>query len=170
MSQTSLLETNDPQPEGINAIPSGDLNHVTLVRTILKFPRRNAEEDLANPLKRFESEVEALQILGNHERIVQYHGTHKHGILLEYMPNGPVDKYLAEHPDTTIEQRVQWAIQALEGLIHVHSKNMTFGNLSVRKLLIDRDMKLKLCGIRKNKHNLNVIPSRCMLQYVLRVV
>ncbi|QUC18308.1 uncharacterized protein UV8b_02549 [Ustilaginoidea virens] len=44
------------------------------------------------------------------------------GILLEFAPNGNLrDYYLVPHPETSLQQRMTWCVQAAQGINYIHS-------------------------------------------------
>ena len=149
-------------PRGIrNFIAAGASNYVALFDecTVLKFPivpphetglfppegrayRRNFRKHAVQGL---EVEEQILNTLGRHPRIIQLRQKHEDGLLLEYMPNGSVERYLRDvAPDTSLEQRLKWALQAAEGLSYVHVKNVLHCDISVGNLLLDSDLNTKL--------------------------
>ncbi|KAH8910546.1 kinase-like protein [Coniochaeta sp. PMI_546] len=150
-------------PRGIqHFIAAGASNYVAVFdeHTVLKFPivppqdedvyteegrayRRNFRQ---RTLKGLESEEKILTTLGHHPRIILLrHQKHEAGLLLEYMPNGSVERYLRDiDPDTSLEQRLKWARQAAEGLAYIHSKNVLHCDISLGNLLLDSDLNIKL--------------------------
>jgi serine/threonine protein kinase len=61
------------------------------------------------------------------------------------MPNGSVERYLRNAgPDTSLNQRLKWALQAADGLAYVHAKNVLHCDVSVGNLLLDSDLNIKL--------------------------
>lgn len=61
------------------------------------------------------------------------------------MPNGSVERYLRNvAPNTSLNQRLKWALQAAEGLAYGHAKNGLHCDISVGNLLLDSDLNIKL--------------------------
>ena len=57
-----------------------------------------------------------------------------------------MEKYLRDvAPDTSAERRLEWALQAAEGLAHVHGKNVIHCDVSVGNLVLDNHPSVKLC-------------------------
>lgn len=55
-------------------------------------------------------EQQILEELGEHPRIICLVQKHEDGLLLEYMPNGSVERHLRNvSPDITLNQRLDWA-------------------------------------------------------------
>lgn len=66
-------------------------------------------------------------------------------ITLEYMRNGTVRDYLQGHNDEiSSAQRVQWALQATEGLEVLHSTGIIHCDFSPRNLLLDANLEIKV--------------------------
>ncbi|KAH7346342.1 hypothetical protein BKA65DRAFT_551254 [Rhexocercosporidium sp. MPI-PUGE-AT-0058] len=107
-------------PQGIRSFVAAGANHYIATideTTVLKFPIIPHEEQTELPaeVQRFRSSVRAaavrgleveeqiLRKLGKHHRIIQFKGRHKDGLLLEYLPNGSIERYLQSNaPYTTI--------------------------------------------------------------------
>lgn len=159
------LEFRPWYPKGIQYfLAAGANNYIALFddRTVLKFPLvppheaylytpkiQSYRENLRrNALKGLEVEEKILNILGNHPRIVRLRHRHEAGLLLEYMPNGSVEKYLLRHPDTSLEQRMNWALQAAQSLAYVHARNILHCDISVGNLLLDLHLNIKLADFQ----------------------
>jgi serine/threonine protein kinase len=100
-------------------------------------------------VKGLEVEEQILRILGQHPRIVQLKGKHEDGLLLEYLPNGSIERYLrSKAPCTTMAQRLRWGQQIVEGLAYIHEKNILHCDVSVGNLLLDSDLSIKLCDFQ----------------------
>jgi serine/threonine protein kinase len=150
-------------PKGVSHfIAAGASCYIGVVdeETVLKFPlvppeetdvytskgleyRRNVREAA---VKGLDVEEQILHTLGQHPRIIRLIHKHEDGLLLEYMPNGSVEKYLRNvAPDTPMDQRLKWASQAAEALAYAHDKNVLHCDFSVGNLLLDSDLNIKLC-------------------------
>ncbi|KAF1841512.1 kinase-like protein [Cucurbitaria berberidis CBS 394.84] len=153
-------------PKGVtHFIAAGASNYIAAVNkdTVLKFPlvppketdiytskgldyRRNIREAA---VKGLDVEEKILNTLGQHPRIIRLIRTHEDGLVLEYMPNGSVERYLRDvAPDTSLKQRLKWTCQAAEALAYAHGKNVLHCDFSVGNLLLDRDLTIKLCDFQ----------------------
>ncbi|KAG4436401.1 hypothetical protein IFR05_008124 [Cadophora sp. M221] len=153
-------------PQGIRSFVAAGANHYVATideTTVLKFPIMPHEEQTEHSaeVQRFRSSVRAaavrgleveeqiLRILGKYHRIIQLKGRHKDGLLLEYLPNGYVERYLRTNAHyTTIVQRLRWGQQAAEGLAYIHMKNVFRCDVSIGNLLLDSDLSIKLCDFQ----------------------
>ncbi|KAH8721591.1 kinase-like domain-containing protein [Phaeosphaeriaceae sp. PMI808] len=132
-------------PRGLRSVIAAGTNHfIGLVddTTILKFPVSPQEADGLYPTdaQRFrrsvrEAAVNGLQVeeqilekLGEHPRIVQLKGKHADVLLLEYLPNGSVERYLQANPHTSLRQRLILGRQAAEGLAYIHTQHVIQGD------------------------------------------
>lgn len=150
------------RPRGIRKLlASGGSNYIAFVddKTVLKFPLVSPDEDTASysargqkyrreireaSLRGLEVEKKILETIGSHERVIRFKGSHEHGLLLEYMPNGSVDKYLRLDPETSLNQRLKWSLQAAEGVAFIHSKNVIHCDITLGNLLLDPNLDIKL--------------------------
>ncbi|KAH7015655.1 kinase-like domain-containing protein [Ilyonectria destructans] len=130
-------------PDGIkNFIAASGSNYVALIddESVLKFPIVSPHDDTTSysaaiqkyrrqtrdvALKGLEVETQILEAIGNHERVICLKGRHKDGLLLENIPNGS-------------------ALQAAEGINFIHSKNVIHCDITVRNLLLDGALNLKI--------------------------
>ncbi|EEU39760.1 uncharacterized protein NECHADRAFT_79577 [Fusarium vanettenii 77-13-4] len=149
-------------PRGIQKfLDASGSNYVALVddQTVLKFPIVPPHEDASAysatgwkyrrrmrevSLRGLQIEEKILKRIGRHERIVSVKGRHEDGLLLEYMPNGSVQRYLVSHPDTSLGQRLKWALQAAEGLTFVHSNQVVHCDITTGNLLLDVAFNIKI--------------------------
>jgi serine/threonine protein kinase len=153
-------------PTGIRSfVTAGASNYIALFDedSVLKFPllppdekdvytakdmeyRRNVRKAA---VKGLEVERQILQELGQHPRIVRLVRKHEDGLLLEYLPNGSVERYLRNvAPTTPLHQRLKWARQAAEGLAYIHEKNVLHCDFSIGNLILDNDLSVKLCDFQ----------------------
>lgn len=149
-------------PRGVRYFIAAGASHYIAVfneDTVLKFPivalhesdlctaegqayRRNFRQAT---VKGLEVEGKILKTLGRHPRIIYLRQEHEDGLLLEYMPNGSVERYLRDAaPNMPLNQRLKWALQAAEGLTYIHAKNVLHCDISVGNLLLDSDLNIKL--------------------------
>ncbi|OAA65564.1 MFS multidrug transporter [Niveomyces insectorum RCEF 264] len=65
-------------------------------------------------------------------------------ITLQYMKNGDLRKYLANHPDQSMQQRMMWCAQATEGLMHLHRYKVIHSDMRPDNMLVADDLTLRL--------------------------
>ncbi|KAF2731949.1 kinase-like protein [Polyplosphaeria fusca] len=138
-------------PRGTRRAIAAGANHFVATvddTTVLKYPV--APQEAANlylpDAQRFRRSI--LRRLGKHPRIIQLKGKHEDGLLLEYLPNGSVERYLVANPRTSVKQRLVWGRQAAEGLAYIHTKNVIHGDVSVGNLLLDPHLSIKFCDFQ----------------------
>jgi serine/threonine protein kinase len=162
----SLYDFQPWYPRGVRSFIAAGANHYVATfdeTTVLKFPVAPREERTEYPaeVQRFRSSVRAaavkgleveeqiLRVLGKHPRIIQLKGKHEDGLLLEYLPNGSIERYLRSNaPYTTVAQRLKWGQQTAEGLAYIHEKSILHCDVSVGNLLLDTDLSIKLCDFQ----------------------
>ncbi|OAA61938.1 Protein kinase-like domain protein [Niveomyces insectorum RCEF 264] len=169
-------------PRGVKQILAAGGNHFIALYneiTVLRFPRvAPGEEKLlrADGRPRYTDKILAyrqalrkqalhglsvekriLQAPGHHPRIVRLRDgeeeDHEDGLLIEYMPNGSVEKYLQQHACCdgvllSLQQRLSWALQAAEGLAYVHSKHVLHCDMGPGNLPLDERLQVKLCDFQ----------------------
>jgi serine/threonine protein kinase len=89
-----------------------------------------------------------FDVLGNHPRIIQSKGLTEDGLLLEFAPNGNLHDYLSAHPETSLEQRLAWCIQATEAIDYAHSKRILHCDIRHDNFLLDANLYLKLADFQ----------------------
>jgi serine/threonine protein kinase len=153
-------------PTGIRSFVTAGASHYIALfdeESVLKFPlvapdekdvytakgmefRKNVRKAAVEGL---EVERQILQELGHHPRIIRLMRKHEHGLVLEHLPNGSVERYLRTvAPTTPLGQRLKWARQAAEGLAYIHEKNVLHCDISVGNLLLDNNLSVKLCDFQ----------------------
>ena len=66
-------------------------------------------------------------------------------ITLEYMKNGTLREYLRNnHDQISVDQRLEWAFSATEGLRGMHSHGILHCDFSPRNLLLDESLQVKV--------------------------
>jgi serine/threonine protein kinase len=120
-------------------ISTGVSGYVELLKngTVLKSPRPDEESAC-------KMEATIYELLGRHNRLVPMLGYSSEGLNLEYMENGNVRDYLKEHKDVSMEQRLQWAQEAAEGLQLLHSRGIIHCDTKPRNFLLDANLNLKI--------------------------
>jgi len=88
-----------------------------------------------------------LKTLGNHPRIVTYHGRDDAtgALILSTAPNGDVQHYLHDHSDTPLRIRAKWGLQLAEGIVYLHSKHIVWADCNPSNLLLTSDLDILLC-------------------------
>ena len=65
-------------------------------------------------------------------------------IVLQYMPLGDLDRFLRTTADITIEQRHDWAIQATEAVVLLHTYGIIHADIRPANMLLDTDLGLRI--------------------------
>ncbi|KAJ7138896.1 kinase-like domain-containing protein [Mycena filopes] len=89
----------------------------------------------------YKIEHEAHVRVGDHPRIVRYHGWDKRGLLFEKHDGGDMLMYLLTHRDPTpaLSTRIQWACDVAEGMAFLHSKGVIWVDVSMANVLLTED-------------------------------
>jgi serine/threonine protein kinase len=153
-------------PRGVRSFVTAGASHYIAhfsKETVLKFPLVPPREEAAYTAKGLayrrsvrkaavdglDVEQQILRKLGPHPRIIRFVQKHEDGLVLEYMPNGSVERYLREiAPNTSLDQRLEWAWQAAEGLAYIHKNNVLHCDFSVGNLLLSNGLSTKLCDFQ----------------------
>lgn len=64
-------------------------------------------------------------------------------IILEYMPNGNLRRFLGSHP-APIYQRLQWIVDAIEAVRLVHDHGVIHADIKPENFLVDEGLRLRL--------------------------
>ena len=132
-------------PKGVqHIITTGGSHYIGSINetTILKYPHVEGTS-----LADLDAELSMLERLGNHHRIIQFKGQHEDGLLLEYAPNGTLEKYV-QRPELAVQERIRLARETAEGVAYVHEKNVLICDIHVRNILLDADFHVKLCDFQ----------------------
>lgn len=133
-------------PPGVKRLvdPSGGSCNIGEIddTTVLKYPRE--KEDM----EQVRIEAKMLDLLGSHPRIIQSKGLTKHGLLLEFMPNGNAHDYLSAHSDVSLDQRLAWCVQAAEAVAYIHSRRVLHCDIRHDNFLLDANLDLKLADFQ----------------------
>lgn len=111
--------------------------------TVLKYPQTQGKTKWGLHI-----EAKMFDVLGSHPRIVQSKGLTEDGLLLEFAPHGNLHDYLTAHPETSLEQRLTWCIQATEAIGYVHSKRILHCDIRHDNFLLDVNLDLKLADFQ----------------------
>ncbi|TLD10241.1 hypothetical protein PgNI_05473 [Pyricularia grisea] len=105
---------------------------------------KNTSEDLTR-------QFAIYQAIAHHPRITQCLGLEKDtvgnaiALRLERAPMGDLRGFIEENSPPSIKQRAAMAANSAEGVKHLHSRKVTWGDLSTRNTLVFDGMDLKLC-------------------------
>ncbi|RDA82951.1 hypothetical protein CP532_0863 [Ophiocordyceps camponoti-leonardi (nom. inval.)] len=115
--------------------------------TVLKYPSCPLDED--DDISRLKQEHLLLAIIGRHPRVIACKGMTENGLLLELVENGNMSKYISEskQPVPSVQQRITWCREIAEAVEHVHSKRVIHCSIVPNKVLIDKDLHIKLADI-----------------------
>jgi serine/threonine protein kinase len=101
-------------------------------------PARRLEES-ANARKRFEREIQ-LHVRLNHPNIVRIHDAGEHNgapYLVMELVNGPDLSHLAKSSRLTVDQTVDYILQAARGLAYAHGEGVVHRDIKPANLLLD---------------------------------
>ncbi|KAJ6631049.1 kinase-like domain-containing protein [Mycena sp. CBHHK59/15] len=89
----------------------------------------------------YKTEHEAYLRLGDHPRILRYHGWDRRGLLFDKHPAGDLLNHLLVHryPPPSLSVRLQWACDIAEGLAFLHSKGVIWVDVSLSNILLSDD-------------------------------
>jgi len=98
--------------------------------------------------ERFESEVAIYNQLGSHERILPFRGVHPthHALRFDYLPKGDLAEYLRNVGvlNVPLKMRLQWMIDAAEGIAYLHSKGVVWVDATPSNMLLTDDFRIVL--------------------------
>ncbi|KIM81456.1 hypothetical protein PILCRDRAFT_8808 [Piloderma croceum F 1598] len=125
---------------------------------------RNPQLTVKLDTDQFMMEVEdtILRLLGNHPRIVTYHGRDDTtgALIFDTAPNGDVQRYLLSHSDTPLHIRAKWGFQLAEGIVYLHSKHIVWADCNPSNLLLTSDLDILLCDFAGSSIS-GLSPSVC---------
>ena len=93
------------------------------------------------------NEAQIYEILGAHPRLVKMVDWDSETccLTMEYMPNGNLNDYLRAHNDKiSLVQRLQWILEAAEGLQLLHSADIMHCDVEPKNFLLDEDLSLRI--------------------------
>lgn len=93
-------------------------------------------------------EAQIYERLGAHPRLVTFKHWDPvgHTLTLEHMPHGNLKEYVEKHRSaTSLVQKLQWVMEAAEGLDHLHSHGVIQGDVGPRNFLLDSGLGLRIC-------------------------
>ncbi|KAI1349184.1 kinase-like domain-containing protein [Xylaria sp. FL0043] len=110
-------------------------------------------------------EAQIYERLGAHPRLAQlkHWDPVDHSLTLEYMPHGNLKDYVRKHGrGISLNQRQQWAMEAIEGVELLHSHGVIQCDVGPHNFLLDGDLSLKICdfaGSSLNGSRATVVPG-----------
>ncbi|OBT41073.1 hypothetical protein VE00_10300 [Pseudogymnoascus sp. WSF 3629] len=120
----------------VQRLPSGDVIKIP-------WPGLRAEKCRGD----LTAEYNIYKILGPHPRLVKIinWSSDDCSLTMEYMPNGCLKDYiLANNDKISACQRLQWIMEAAEGLQLLHSKNIIHCDVEPKNFLLDAGLGLKI--------------------------
>jgi len=119
----------------VERLPSGDA---------VKSPWASNYEECCRAMT---TEAQIYKILGAHRRLVKLVDWNSETccLTMEYMPNGNLQDYLCSHNDKiSAIQRLQWILEAAEGLQLLHSADIMHCDVEPKNFLLDEDLSLRI--------------------------
>lgn len=101
------------------------------------------------------NEEAIYKILGSHPRIVHYLGTDDHTgeIMLPLLQNGDLFSYLISHTNIPIAARLTWAVEIVQGLAHLHARDVIWADPHLCNILLTDEYHVVLCDFGLSIHN-----------------
>lgn len=102
--------------------------------------------DHEDAVRNLEQEKKILAILGHHPLITHLHSVSERGLIFQYYRHGSLRDYYKTLPALpSLNDRVLWCRQVVEGFAYVHSKNILHNDISARNVLLASDLIIKIC-------------------------
>jgi serine/threonine protein kinase len=94
-----------------------------------------------------EREKRTLEILGDHQYIINLLWASERGLCFDYYPLRSIRRYYESQNGTlpSLDQRYQWCHRSIAGISYIHSKNIIHNDLSARNILLSSNMDIKIC-------------------------
>ncbi|KAG5795056.1 hypothetical protein H9Q69_005899 [Fusarium xylarioides] len=129
----------------VERLPNGDI-----IKTAWPGADRAAERRREIAL-----ESQIYDRLGQHPRIVKKIAWDPNNLTLtlEYMPNGTLKAYLESNLHVSLSQRLQWIIQAAEGLDLLHRSAIIHCDVGPHNYLLDHHLDLKIVDFAGSSRN-----------------
>jgi serine/threonine protein kinase len=145
---TNLLQNNSlawGNTAIIEPLPFGDGDRVT------KSPHPQASSyDKEWQRRQIGREYEVYQRLPNsHPRLLRMFGysSSEGSLVLEYMPQGNLSRFLQTQTKITIQQQLQWCVEAAEAVVLLHSYNIIHADIKPENMLLDDQYGLKIIDL-----------------------
>jgi serine/threonine protein kinase len=69
------------------------------------------------------------------------------GLILEYMPNGNLRAMLESDVEISMSQRLQWAVEAAEAAVLLHSYKIIHTDIKPENMLLDDQLRLRIINL-----------------------
>ncbi|KAK5722300.1 hypothetical protein LTR15_005529 [Elasticomyces elasticus] len=103
-------------------------------RSVLKYPRREGDEEAMQVLY---EEAARYHHVGPHDNLVSFKGIHEHGLMFEYCEKGSLgDVIQYQRPPLTNGEKTMLGQQITRCLVHLHTRNLIHGDISVRNVFV----------------------------------
>jgi serine/threonine protein kinase len=121
---------------------SGSFFHVIDRKNVLcKVPWQNSMDT-----QRFEVEKRVFDRLGRHPHIVKVLTTNGKAIYMKEYRFQDLRGYFESDGHSTVKERITWCKDIAETLEYIHSKGVRHGSLSCRKILLNKNRGVRICG------------------------
>lgn len=96
--------------------------------------------------RQLEREFEVYQRLPNiHPRVLRmFSYSDDDGLTLEYLSNGNLSSYLEKEKEIMLWQRLQWCIEAAEGVVLLHSLGIIHADIKPENMLLDERLGVRI--------------------------
>ncbi|CAN8104376.1 unnamed protein product [Discula destructiva] len=124
----------------IELLPFGD--------KVKKSPHpQGSSYDKAWQRRQLRREFEVYQRLPASDRLIrlfEYSDEDDGGLILEYMPNGNLRTMLEAEVEISLRQRLQWAVEAAEAVVLLHSHSVIHADIKPENMLLDKHLGLRI--------------------------
>ena len=114
----------------------------------------------------FVSEISVMSDMRPHSNICAFYGYSSEplAIVMEYLPGGSMESYLARNPSIPIGKKLNWLKDIASGMYHLQITKIVHKDLAARNVLIARDLSAKvtdfgLSRLSKSESNTNSVVS-----------
>ncbi|KAJ7796272.1 kinase-like domain-containing protein [Mycena olivaceomarginata] len=111
-----------------------------------------------------QNEVTVYQAITPHPRILAFQGLSRYNdyIVLQHHPEGDLWSYLIQK-QSSLPTRITWALEAAEGIAHLHSSSVVWADAHLRNILVTHDLHIVLADFAYsiiNPHRLHWFTTR----------